>query len=213
MNSVQYRHIPSPTRQARNPQVSTLDHKERIIQAAYSIGARGGLAAISARAVAEDAGVSVGYLYKVFPSKSDITVAAARRYFEFSLSQELCRIDDDESFVEFCRRLWEQTKAAFVSFHHEWLRDHEELPKQDLIAAHEAMGSVLAHARTPSLKASSSRTRALSGRYSPKGPRPRQSQNSPCDHYSLPSRRGTKTASFCWLSSSEDSTTRSRSLA
>ena len=51
--------------------MSTLDHKERIIQAAYSIGARGGLAAISARAVAEDAGVSVGYLYKLFPSKSD----------------------------------------------------------------------------------------------------------------------------------------------
>lgn len=99
--------------------MSTLDHKERIIQAAYSIGARGGLAAISARAVAEDAGVSVGYLYKVFPSKSDIMVAAARRYFEFSLSQELCRIDDNESFVEFCRRLWEQAKAAFVSFHHE----------------------------------------------------------------------------------------------
>ena len=116
--------------------MSTLDHKERIIQAAYTIGARGGLAAISARAVAEDAGVSVGYLYKVFPSKSDITVAAARRYFEFSLSQELCRIDDNESFVEFCRRLWEQTKAAFVSFHHEWLRDHEELPKQDLLVAH-----------------------------------------------------------------------------
>ena len=50
--------------------------------------------------------------------------------------------------MEFCRRLWEQTKAAFVSFHREWLRDHEELPKQDLFDAHEAMGSVLAHART-----------------------------------------------------------------
>lgn len=128
--------------------MSTLDHKERIIQAAYTIGARGGLAAIFARAVAEDAGVSVGYLYKLFPSKSDIMVAAARRYFELSLSRELCRIDSNESFVEFCRRLWEQTKIAFVSFHHEWLRDHEELPKQDLIAAHEAMGSVLAHAHT-----------------------------------------------------------------
>ncbi|WP_299061994.1 TetR/AcrR family transcriptional regulator [uncultured Actinomyces sp.] len=127
--------------------MSTLDHKERIIQAAYTIGARGGLVAISARAVAEDAGVSVGYLYKVFPSKSDIMVAAARRYFEFSLSQELCRIESNESFVQFCRRLWEQTKAAFASFHREWLRDYEELPKQDLLAAHEAMGSVLAHAR------------------------------------------------------------------
>ena len=77
--------------------MSTLDHKERIIQAAYTIGTRGGLAAISARAVAEDAGVSVGYLYKLFPSKSDIMVAAARRYFELSLSRELCRIDSNRS--------------------------------------------------------------------------------------------------------------------
>lgn len=99
--------------------MSTLDHKERIIQAAYTIGARGGLAAISARAVAEDAGVSVGYLYKVFPSKSDIMVAAARRFFELSFSRELCQIEAKESFVQFCRRLWEQTKAAFVSFHRE----------------------------------------------------------------------------------------------
>lgn len=137
-----------PHATGEEPKLSTLDHKERIIQAAYTIGARGGLAAISARAVAENAGVSVGYLYKVFPSKSDIMVAAARRYFEFSLSREMCRIESNESFVEFCRRLWEQTKSAFVSFHREWLHDHEELPKQDLEAAHEAMGSVLAHAHT-----------------------------------------------------------------
>ena len=49
--------------------------------------------------------------------------------------------------MQFCRRLWDQTKGAFASFHREWLRDHEELPKQDLLAAHEVMGSVLAHAR------------------------------------------------------------------
>ena len=51
--------------------------KERIIAAAYSIGAKQGLAAISARGVARNANVSVGYLYKLFPSKSDIMVAAA----------------------------------------------------------------------------------------------------------------------------------------
>ena len=56
--------------------MSTLDHKERIIQAAYTIDTRGDLAAISARAVAENAGVSAGYLYKIFLSKSNIMVAA-----------------------------------------------------------------------------------------------------------------------------------------
>ena len=59
--------------------------KERIIAAAYSIGAKQGLAAISARGVARNANVSVGYLYKLFPSKSDIMVAAAERYFEHTL--------------------------------------------------------------------------------------------------------------------------------
>ena len=56
--------------------------KERIIAAAYSIGTKQGLAAISARGVARNANVSVGYLYKLFPSKSDIMVAAAERYFD-----------------------------------------------------------------------------------------------------------------------------------
>lgn len=120
--------------------------RERIIEAAYRIGERGGLAAISARGVARDAEVSVGYLYKIFPSKSDIMVAAAQRYFERSLSHELCRVEAGESYVEYCRRLWEQIQSSFEEFHHEWLRDREEFPKQDLAAAHGAMTSVLTHA-------------------------------------------------------------------
>lgn len=119
---------------------------ERIIEAAYRIGERGGLAAISARGVARDAEVSVGYLYKLFPSKSDIMVAAAQHYFARSLSHELCRVEAGEPYVEYCRRLWGQMQASFAEFHHEWLRDREGLPKQDLAAAHGAMTSVLTHA-------------------------------------------------------------------
>lgn len=120
--------------------------RERIIEAAFAIGQRGGLAAISARGVARDAEVSVGYLYKLFPSKSDIMVAAAQRYFERSLSRELCRVEAGEPYVEYCRRVWEQVQSSFEEFHHEWLRDREDLPKQDLAAAHGAMTSVLTHA-------------------------------------------------------------------
>ena len=120
--------------------------RERIIEAAYRIGDRRGLAAISARGVARDAEVSVGYLYKFFPSKSDIMVAAAQRYFERSLSHELCRVEAGEPYAEYCRRLWEQVQSSFEEFHHEWLRDREDLPKQDLAAAHGAMASVLTHA-------------------------------------------------------------------
>ena len=74
-------------RAPRNKDEEACARRERIIEAAYRIGERGGLAAISARGVARDAEVSVGYLYKLFPSKSDIMVAAAQRYFERSLSR------------------------------------------------------------------------------------------------------------------------------
>ena len=88
----------------------------------------------------------MGYLYKLFPSKSAIMVAAAQRYFEHSLSRELCRVEAGEPYVEYCRRLWEQMQASFEEFHHEWLRDRDDLPKQDLAAAHGAMTSALTHA-------------------------------------------------------------------
>lgn len=90
--------------------------KERIIAAAYSIGAKQGLAAISTRGVARNANVSVGYLYKLFPSKSDIMVAAAERYFEHTLFQEICHINVEESYVEYCKRLWDCTSEAVAVF-------------------------------------------------------------------------------------------------
>ena len=133
-------------RAPRNKDEEACARRERIIEAAYRIGERGGLAAISARGVARDAEVSVGYLYKLFPSKSDIMVAAAQHYFARSLSHELCRVEAGEPYVEYCRRLWGQMQASFAEFHHEWLRDREDLPKQDLAAAHGAMTSVLTHA-------------------------------------------------------------------
>lgn len=121
--------------------------RQWIVEAAFTIGARRGLAAISARGVARGAGVSVGYLYKLFPSKSDIMVAAAQRYFERALTQELCHTEAGESYAVYCHRLWEHTRRAFTAFMRDWLRDREELPRPDPAAAHTAMASVLAHAR------------------------------------------------------------------
>ena len=102
-------------RAPRNKDEEAYARRKQIIEAAYRIGDRRGLAAISARGVARDAEVSVGYLYKFFPSKSDIMVAAAQRYFERSLSRELCRVEAGESYVEYCRRLWEQVQSSMTS--------------------------------------------------------------------------------------------------
>ena len=122
--------------------------KERIIAAAYSIGAKQGLAAISARGVARNANVSVGYLYKLFPSKSGIMVAAAERYFEHTLFQEICHINVEESYVEYCKRLWDCASAAVAVFRRDWLRDWKDLPKADLLAAQIRMDTMLEHAKS-----------------------------------------------------------------
>ena len=122
--------------------------KERIIAAAYSIGAKQGLAAISARGVARNANVSVGYLYKLFPSKSDIMVAAAERYFEHALFHEICHINVDESYVEYCKRLWDCASEAVAVFRRDWLRDWKDLPKADLLAAQIRMDTMLEHAKS-----------------------------------------------------------------
>ena len=53
---------PSPTELERE------QAKEKIIEAAFTIAAKQGLIAISARSVARDVGVSVGYLYYLVPS-------------------------------------------------------------------------------------------------------------------------------------------------
>lgn len=119
--------------------------RERIIQAAFAIGQRGGLAAISARGVARETGTSVGYLYKIFPSKSDIMVAAAQRYFEVSFVRNLCRVEAGESYVDYCERLWDSASSALQSFRSEWLRDLEDLPKADLLAARSRMIALLSH--------------------------------------------------------------------
>lgn len=122
--------------------------KEKIVEAAFTIGAKQGLIGISARSVARDAGVSVGYLYKLFPSKSDIMVAAAERYFERTLYQQLCHIEPGQDYVGYCQKLWDCTATTLEVFRRDWLRGSEDLPKPDLLAAQIRMDSFLSHARS-----------------------------------------------------------------
>lgn len=133
---------PSPTELERE------QAKEKIIEAAFTIAAKQGLIGISARSVARDAGVSVGYLYKLFPSKSDIMVAAAERYFERTLYQQLCRIEPGQDYVGYCQKLWDCTATTLEVFRRDWLRGSEDLPKPDLLAAQISMDSFLSHARS-----------------------------------------------------------------
>lgn len=123
------------------------DKREAIIEAAVELGGQQGLAAISARGVARKAGVSVGYLYKLFPSKSDIVVAAATRYFEHAFFDTLCRVDSSVSYLEFCRDFCRSAEEAVATFRSDWLKDVEDLPHADLVASRLRMSATLEHAQ------------------------------------------------------------------
>ncbi len=132
------------------PVATTGDAAKRrraIVDAAVDIAARQGLAAVSARGVARAAGVSVGYLYKLFPTKSDIVVAAATRFFERAFFDDFCHIEPGETYVIYCRRLYARAAAVLDDFRATWLVDREDLPQADRLAAHVRESQTLAHAK------------------------------------------------------------------
>src|SRR3954465_6739269 len=67
--------------------------RERILDAAMELAAEGGYDAVQMREVAERADVALGTLYRYFPSKVHLLVAAMGRTFQ-SL-QDSVRVDTD----------------------------------------------------------------------------------------------------------------------
>jgi AcrR family transcriptional regulator len=63
--------------------LSTADQRrEEVVEAAMGAFARGGFHGTSTAAVAKAAGISHAYLFKLFPTKSDLAVAVAQHCFE-----------------------------------------------------------------------------------------------------------------------------------
>ena len=58
------------------------DRRRRILDATISLASRGGFEAVQMRAVAEQADVALGTLYRYFPSKVHLLVSALVREFE-----------------------------------------------------------------------------------------------------------------------------------
>jgi AcrR family transcriptional regulator len=58
------------------------DRRKRILDATLTLASRGGYDAVQMRAVAEQAGVALGTLYRYFPSKIHLLVSALAREFE-----------------------------------------------------------------------------------------------------------------------------------
>lgn len=58
------------------------DRRKRILDTTYALAAEGGFDAVQMRAVAEQADVALGTLYRYFPSKIHLLVSALQRQFE-----------------------------------------------------------------------------------------------------------------------------------
>jgi TetR/AcrR family transcriptional regulator, cholesterol catabolism regulator len=78
---------------ARAIPASQLARRERILDAAVELASEGGYDAVQMREVAERADVALGTLYRYFPSKVHLLVAAMGRTFQ--ALQESVRVDSD----------------------------------------------------------------------------------------------------------------------
>ena len=58
------------------------DRRKRILDATIALASQGGFDAVQMRAVAEQADVALGTLYRYFPSKIHLLVSALQREFE-----------------------------------------------------------------------------------------------------------------------------------
>jgi TetR/AcrR family transcriptional regulator, cholesterol catabolism regulator len=86
--------VSGETAAVRSIPASQLARRERILEAAMELATEGGYDAVQMREVAERADVALGTLYRYFPSKVHLLVAAMGRTFQ-SL-QESVRVDGSD---------------------------------------------------------------------------------------------------------------------
>ena len=92
-----------------------------IAHTAYTLAEEHGLAALGIRNVAEACDVSVGTIYKYFPTKDDLVVEVIGTFWRKAFSEDMCRIVPGERFDAFTARLYETLGSALAAFRSDWL--------------------------------------------------------------------------------------------
>ncbi len=119
--------------------------REEIMEAAYGIADAHGIAAVTVRGVAQACGVSVGTVYRHFPSKSDLTVAVIERFFARSFYRDFCRPEPGERFVDYAVRMRDAMRRVLDDYRARWLRGVSALPEVERVAAKAREGEQLEH--------------------------------------------------------------------
>jgi AcrR family transcriptional regulator len=91
----------------------TVPTKEKLIRAARALGAREGLAAATTAAIAAEAGVAEGTLYRHFPSKDDLLIEAYRRLKTDVFARVADREDEVGAPGEKLKRIWRDIYDAY----------------------------------------------------------------------------------------------------
>src|ERR1700751_1131736 len=100
------------TDQIRKPRADAVRNRERVLEAAKAVFSAGGPEA-SLEAVARQAGVGIGTLYRHFPTREDLFEAVYRREVE-QLSELAEQLKGDASPTEALRR-WLGSTVQFVA--------------------------------------------------------------------------------------------------
>ena len=103
------------------PRDTLLDH-------AYEIADKYGLAALSVRGLASDCNVSVGTIYNHFASKGELTTATTALYFKRAFYTDFCHPTQGERYLDFCKRMFDSMEKTIHHFREHWLKDSEALP-------------------------------------------------------------------------------------
>ncbi|MGJ4945917.1 TetR/AcrR family transcriptional regulator [Bradyrhizobium sp. HKCCYLS1011] len=96
----------------RKPRADALRNRDRVLEAAKTVFSAGGAGA-SLEAVARQAGVGIGTLYRHFPTREDLFEAVYRREVE-QLSELAEALENEPSPVEALRR-WLRSTVQFVA--------------------------------------------------------------------------------------------------
>jgi AcrR family transcriptional regulator len=105
------------------PRQSAAERRETIVEAAMAEFALGGLHGTSTEAVAKRAGISQPYLFRFFPTKKDLFVAAVERGFQRTLETfqlAVGRAESDDLFHEMGQayvRLLQDRKMLLAQLH------------------------------------------------------------------------------------------------
>jgi AcrR family transcriptional regulator len=101
-----------PAIEKRKPRADAVRNRERVLEAAKAVFARGGPEA-SLEAVAKAAGVGIGTLYRHFPTREALFEAVYRREVE-QLAQMARQLETDTEPVEALRR-WLRAGVEFMA--------------------------------------------------------------------------------------------------